>query len=613
MKRIIALLITAIMLVSSVPVMAAEPFSVEPITVTYLFNGSKSNSVAVKGTYDKPLVLRVFDNNGTVIYIDTTESENGKFEFEAFELKQPSVSGLKGTTSGNTTTYDITYRFVISDDTAILNENDEAVTFQYSVNKNSGGSGGSSSSGSTVPKETDPSWDHSSGTKKEEEKQEEIPADKDPLNPDNKNDKLWNKVNQIKNEKEADKAIADITKATDVDALKGETARNNIATAGEIMGANISAKTVKASSSNRLNLNDSIIGASDLDKLDKTMSAIEKSIKNNKITLNREMSKELILNVNFSNKTKATIAISKKLVEKLTGVDILTIQDNDFKISYTIAELKAMLGDEDEISFEIDKSELTGTTKKIAINFDTDKTQTMKISFPGLTGDSKYMAIVDENGNPVGGRYNPATGAIEAKIAESGIYQIVNNEKDFEDIKNLSEEMQESIKILAAKGIIEGTSAKEFSPEDLISRAEVAALLLRVLSQVDPNADGEFVDVKKSDWFYGTAGSAKKYGMILGFEDNTFRGNTTIAKDQILAIASRVLKKEMKYKTPDNISEWLTFDDAGVIADWAKEDIALATMANIITRSEDNTIKSDEDMMRGDAALIIMRLFYKIW
>lgn len=610
MKRIIASLITAIMLVSSVTAIAAVPFSVDPITVTYSDNAAKSNGIAVKGTYDKPLVLRVFDNNGTVIYIDTTESEDGAFEFETFELKQPDVSGLTGTTSGNTTTYDITYQFVISDDTSILNETDKSITFRYVVTRSSGSSSGSSG---TVKKDPDPSWDHSSGTKKEEEKTEEITADKDPLNPDNKNDKLWDKVNQVKNEKEADKAIADITKATDKDALKGETARNNVATAGETMGANISAKTVKASSSNKLTLNDSIISANDLDKLDKTMSAIEKSIKNNKITLNRQMSRELILNVNFNNKTKATIAVSKKLVEKLTGVDVLTIKDKDFKISYTIAELKAMLGDKDEISFEIDKSGLTGTTKKIAISFDTDKTQTMKISFPGLSGDSKYMAIVDENGNPVGGRYNPATGAIEAKIAESGVYQIINNEKDFEDIKNLSEEMQESIKILAAKGIIEGTSAKEFSPEDSISRAEVAALLLRVLSQVDPNADGEFVDVKKSDWFYGTAGSAKKYGMILGFEDNTFRGNTTIAKDQILAIASRVLKREMKYKTPDNISEWLTFTDASVIADWAREDIALATMANIITRSEDNTIKSNEDMTRGDAALIIMRLFYKIW
>ena len=272
-----------------------------------------------------------------------------------------------------------------------------------------------------------------------------------------------------------------------------------------------------------------------------------------------------------------------------------------------------MIGDNAFTSFDIDVTAVSGATKTLSVSFNTDKTQSVKISFPGLNANSQYMAIVDENGKPVGGRYNPATGAIEAKISESGIYQIVNNEKDFTDIKDKSEEMQESIKILAAKGVIEGTSATEFSPDDSISRAEIAALILRVLSQVDPNADGGFADVKKSDWFYGTAGSSKQYGLIVGFEDNTFRGNAVIEKDQILTIASRVLQKEMKYKKPASVNDWLKFTDAGNISEWAKADIALATMANIITRNADNTIHSKENITRGDAALIIMRLFYKVW
>lgn len=609
MKRFISLIVCVIMLISSATVVLAETFSVDEITVEYTDNAVKSNSITVKGTYEKPLVLRVFNQNDTLQYIDTVDSKDGKFEFESFELKQPDVSGLSGVVSGNKTTYEMTYRFVISDETSILS--DEQKTVKYTTVKSTGGTTGGNSGYNPTPT---PPWVPSGGGTEKDKEDTEITADKDPLNPDGKNDKLWDKIGNVKTEKDAEKVISDITKATDSKTLDDETARNNVATAGETMGANISAKTIKTGSGNRLTLTDSSISASDLDKLDKTMAVIEKSIKNNKITLNRQMAKELVLNVNFDNKSKATITISKKLVDKLSGVDILTIKDQDFKISYSINELKEMLGDKEEVSFEIDKSGLTGgTTKKIAINFDTDKTKTMKISFPGLKGDSKYMAIVDENGNPVGGRYNPATGAIEAKISESGVYQIVNNEKDFEDIKHLSKEMQESIKILAAKGIIEGTSEKEFSPEDSISRAEVAALLLRVLSQVDPNADGGFTDVKKSDWFYGTAGSAKAYGMILGFEDNTFRGNLTIAKDQILAIASRVLQREMKYITPEKPEEWLTFEDASSIADWAEKDIALTTMANIITRTADNTIHAEENMTRGDAALIIMRLFYKIW
>lgn len=93
MKRITALLITALMLLSSITAIAAATFSVEPISVTYADSAVQSNSITVKGRYDKPLVLRVFDQNGLVIHIDTTDSDNGEFAFDAFTLKQPSLPG----------------------------------------------------------------------------------------------------------------------------------------------------------------------------------------------------------------------------------------------------------------------------------------------------------------------------------------------------------------------------------------------------------------------------------------------------------------------------------------------------------------------------------------
>lgn len=597
MKRLIASLTAAVMLGSSITAFAATSFSVNSINVTFNKNQSVSEEISVNGTYDKPIVLRVFDKNGAVVYIDTTDSDGGKFAFDLFQLPKPD--------SG-----DNEYKFIISDDEKVLNSTSVTAT----VESNGKSPGNSGPNGPVTTKAPDPSWDNTKPTNTDTPTVTELPANIDPSYNEGKNDAMWNKVNKATNTSEAGQVIDNLTKATSQSALLKETARNNVATAGEVMTANISAKKVKIASGNKLNLTDSVISAADLEKLDTTMAAIETSIKNNKITLNRQMSKELILNVKFSKTQKAKITISKALVEKLNGIEVLSIKDDDFKISYTISELKEMLGEKEQVSFEIDKSGIKGTTtKKLGVSFDTDKTKTMKISFPGITDDTKYMAIVDENGKTVGGRYNPATGSIEAKVSESGVYQLVNNEKNFEDIKNKSQEMQESIKILAAKGVIEGTSEKKFSPDDTITRAEIAALLLRVLSKIDPNADGNFADVKKSDWFYGTAGSAKNYGMIMGFEDNTFRGNSVIEKDQILTISSRVLKREMKYKTPENLNEWLTFKDSSSIADWAREDVALATMANIITKNADNTIKSSEPMTRGDAALIIMRLFYKIW
>lgn len=573
-------------------------------------------NIKITSTAKKDLLIKIIDvaDNNKVIYLDTVlEDENNT------TIEVPVADG-EGTEEKDVKITNITldkedigfktFKLIVSESSA-------AKEFTFTTTKYTSGSNGSSGSTTTTSTKCskcgmDPcicneKWDDpdlnigdtSGGAHIPEENQTVIEASAG-----------------VSNTKDAEKLIDKVTKATSTEAMGGEAARNTVAISVETMMANIGSKKISTSSStNKLVLKESSISDSDLKKYTDTESSLNAALSKNNITLNRELTKEYIVNTTFSTTKKANITIYKGFITKLekVGIETLTINDKNFRVSYSMAELKEMIGDKDFTSFDIDTTAMTSSTKKLSVSFDTDKTQSVKISFPGLSSDAKYMAIVDEDGNPVGGRYNPATGAIEAKISESGVYQIVNNEKDFDDIKHLSEEMQESIKILAAKGIIEGTSAKEFSPEDSISRAEVAALLLRVLSQVDPNADGGFTDVKKSDWFYGTAGSAKAYGMILGFEDNTFRGNLTIAKDQILAIASRVLQREMKYIAPEKPEEWLTYADASSIADWAANDIALTTMANIVTRTADNTIHADENMTRGDAALIIMRLFYKIW
>src|SRR5690606_38978911 len=120
-------------------------------------------------------------------------------------------------------------------------------------------------------------------------------------------------------------------------------------------------------------------------------------------------------------------------------------------------------------------------------------------------------------------------------------------------------------------------------------------------------------DVTRSQWYYGAVGSAKKFGIINGYSDNTFKGSVTIPKIQIVAIAARTLEKEMGYRKPSNTSNYLKYSDNSSIADWAKADIAMATRENLIVKRIDNKFKPNDNMTRGDAAIILKRMFGKIW
>lgn len=175
----------------------------------------------------------------------------------------------------------------------------------------------------------------------------------------------------------------------------------------------------------------------------------------------------------------------------------------------------------------------------------------------------------------------------------------------FDDIVYKTDEMQKSIISLAKAGIISGTSDTQFSPDKPITRAEISALLLRMTAKDDENGNGDFSDVTSDKWYYNIAGASKKYGIISGFEDNTFRGDETITKVQMISLVSRALQNEKNIELSGNVNS------SSNIPDWAKEDIAIAEKANIISDDTD-LFNLEGHMTRGEAAVILYRLYNKI-
>ncbi|MDR1639794.1 MAG: S-layer homology domain-containing protein [Clostridiales bacterium] len=254
----------------------------------------------------------------------------------------------------------------------------------------------------------------------------------------------------------------------------------------------------------------------------------------------------------------------------------------------------------------------SSTTAKV--DFGEAKNSVVTVSFPGQGKATDYYSVTDEAGVNHGGIYDPASDSFKVKVNSSNTFKVAPSEKDFTDLKAQDNEVQKAIKALASKGVINGRTATEFEPTARITRAEIATLLVLALKQMDPNANGNFADVKNSDWFFGAAGSSKKQGLITGYEDNTFRGGVNLPKSQIYSVSARILRNEMKYATPKDINASLKgFNDATSIPDWAKSDVALAAYAGLVTTRTDGKFGSEEEMTRGNAAIAVWRLYNKIF
>lgn len=366
-----------------------------------------------------------------------------------------------------------------------------------------------------------------------------------------------------------------------------------------------------------------------------TSAAIETALKSGGVTTARYLSTTVTL---VTDETDITVRIDPDVLT--TEVDKVRVETPSYALTFKLSDLAPDLNR--TLTFTA-KSAVSGSTTPSATvssfssnadgqNFTTifrsivsnaapaveigmtggKTTNSITISLPSDSSDTTYQAVASADGSATASKYNPATTQMDGKVNTSGKYTVVTNEKDFTDISNKSKEMQDAIRYLASKGIISGTTATTFNPDGSINRAEIATLLVKALGKLDTQATTSFSDVTKGNWFYTAAASSQRHKLINGYEDNTFRGTTSINKVQIVAVSSRVLTSEMNYKAPSNPSAYLSkYKDT--VANWAQSEVALATRENLVVYRTDGTFSGDKNMTRGDAAIIIYRLFQRIW
>ncbi|WP_248931000.1 S-layer homology domain-containing protein [Paenibacillus hamazuiensis] len=188
----------------------------------------------------------------------------------------------------------------------------------------------------------------------------------------------------------------------------------------------------------------------------------------------------------------------------------------------------------------------------------------------------------------------------------NSIYTVVRTGKTFEDLQGHWAKTE--VELLAGKLIVNGTSDKLFSPDDRITRAEFAALLVRALGLADANgAAGEFKDVKRTDWFAGSTAAAVKAGLVSGFEDGTFRPDAGITREQMAAMIARAMKAGGKEVAADQAALG-KFADRADIADWSRDAVAQALAAGVIQGTNENLFSAKADATRAQAAVMLKRM-----
>lgn len=154
-----------------------------------------------------------------------------------------------------------------------------------------------------------------------------------------------------------------------------------------------------------------------------------------------------------------------------------------------------------------------------------------------------------------------------------------------------------NIKELFVLGAISGYPDGTFRPDKEITRAEFATILVKAL-KLEQQSGKVFGDTA-GHWAKDAIATVAHYGIVRGYDANTFRPDDFITREQMAAMIVRAVKL-----TP--AIEELSFTDSGRISGWAKEAVATAVKNGIMKGYPDNTIRPQAKTTRAEAVTVIV-------
>lgn len=204
------------------------------------------------------------------------------------------------------------------------------------------------------------------------------------------------------------------------------------------------------------------------------------------------------------------------------------------------------------------------------------------------------------------GRYDAAAGAVVFRTTSINTYAIAYVTKTFGDLNSVPWAKQ-AIEAMAARDMITATATGSFNPEASITRADFAAILVRVLGlQSTNNNSTMFSDVPESAYYYNELVTAKALGIVTGTGDHTFNPNGNISRQDMMVLAARALAAAGMNAQAGGALD--AYSDAASVSAYARASVAAMVQAGLVN-GKNGQLAPNDSLSKAEAAVIL----YRIW
>lgn len=162
-----------------------------------------------------------------------------------------------------------------------------------------------------------------------------------------------------------------------------------------------------------------------------------------------------------------------------------------------------------------------------------------------------------------------------------------------------------------ASELMVGMGGNRFAPDTETTRAMVIQVLYAFAGK--PSVEGmdcPLTDVAPDAWYADAVTWGYNLGVTSGYEDNTFRPDTVISRQELAVMIYGMLFGDESILIEDDIKLALgTFKDGDQIASWAREAVAVCRISGLMVGNEDGCFRPDAGLTRAELAQVFCALY----
>ena len=154
-------------------------------------------------------------------------------------------------------------------------------------------------------------------------------------------------------------------------------------------------------------------------------------------------------------------------------------------------------------------------------------------------------------------------------------------------------------------GLMNGTG-DGFSPNNNINRAQLVTVLYRMAGEPEVTGENPFTDVPDGQWYTDAVLWAAENGITDGTSETTFSPNDALTREQMATFLYRFA--DFETEEPIEITGDLSgYTDADLVADYAVNAMTWAVGEGVISGIGNNTLAPDNTASRAQMATVLTR------